>query len=152
MAEVTVKDYMDAVLRVRDDLPGQTAEIIRKNEQRILDLNRKLQLFDAGEDIFGHVVGVYKHDEYPSLFSDPEGYPKNAGQHYNFFDTSEFYRNFSYTFDRETLALEIYSEDKKSPLLVRKYGQLFGINQHNQITLNDEIVKPELCDFINTYL
>lgn len=146
----TVKDYMDAIDRVRKAIPSEVGEILARNEQKVLDLNRKLQLFEKGENIFGKVVGVYRNDIEMSLFSDPAGYPKRAGQHINFFDTSDLYRNF--TFEYRDNKLYIYSEDIKSSELVLRYGDIFGLNKENQVTLNEEIIKPELWDYIRIWL
>ena len=49
----TIKDYMDFVKNVRDNIPQQTEGIINRNRAEIIDLNRQKQLYDKGEDSLG---------------------------------------------------------------------------------------------------
>ena len=55
----TIKDYMDFVKNVRDNIPQQTEGIINRNKAEIIDLNRHAQLYDKGEDSLGLSLKPY---------------------------------------------------------------------------------------------
>lgn len=152
MAGRTVKDYMDFTQNVINNIPNQVGRILRENEQEILDLNRKLQLFEKGQNRFGKVIGVYRHTYDPGYGSQPDGYPKIKGKPYNFYDTADLYSRFEYEYNPHRQTIKIYSTSSKVPELVMRVGDIFGLNQQNKVTFNNEIVKPELWQYIKTWL
>lgn len=142
----TVKDYMDIVKQVRDNIPNETEKILNQNKNEVLDLNRNT-LFEDGENNNGEVIGTYKI----SVFGSGKGYPKIRGTRFNFFDTGNFFRGFDFLFRNNKIS--IFSRDTKSQELQDKYGSdIFGLNKDNQEILNEKILKPALWNYLKRYL
>lgn len=141
----TVFDYMQKVKAVRDAIPQETENIIRKREQEILDLNRELQLYNKGVDSDGKNLLPYTPT---TIF-----YKRQKGEVFNrttLLDTGDFYKGFRIKITNGVLS--IYSTDSKSIDLVEKYGNIFGLTKENEVIFNNEIIKPDLWEYIREYL
>ncbi len=131
---------------VRKELIGILSEL----EQKILDLNRKDQLFEKGENNEGTVIGIYK-----PLTEVLSGGKKKAGQPYNLFDTGDFYKKF--TFDYKNGTLDLFSTDNKLDEIfdrIEKEGRvdpksIFGLTIKNTEILNYGMLMPELIEDLN---
>jgi len=121
----------------RFDVNKAIEEIIDKNEQAILDLNRKDQLFEKGENREGRVIGYYK-----PLTEILSGGKKKAGDPFTFYDTGSLYSKFQLNYKNGTL--DFFSTDSKVPLLEKKYGNLFGTNPKNTIKVVEVYINPNL--------
>jgi hypothetical protein len=144
----TVKDYMDFVLNVRNNIPQQTEGIINRNKAEIIDLNRQVQLYEKGEDSLGLNLKPYAFFtvQIKQLLGQP--YDRTTLNY-----SGAFYDGFYLTVDKDNLILTFNSTDRKTPDLIGKYGQnIFGLNYNNQQKLNYEIIKPELDKYIRQYL
>jgi hypothetical protein len=144
----TVKDYMDFVKNVRDNIPQQTEGIINRNKAEIIDLNRQAQLYAKGEDSLGLDLKPYAFFtvQIKQLLGQP--YDRTTLNY-----SGAFYDGFYLTVDKDNLILTFNSNDRKTPDLIGKYGQnIFGLNYDNQQKLNYEIIKPELDKYIRQYL
>jgi hypothetical protein len=144
----TIKDYMDFVKNVRDNIPQQTEGIINRNKAEIIDLNRQGQLYAKGEDSLGLDLKPYAFFtvEIKQLLGQP--YDRTTLNY-----SGAFYDGFYLTVDKDNLILTFNSNDRKTPDLIGKYGKnIFGLNYDNQQKLNYEIIKPELDKYIRQYL
>jgi len=144
----TIKDYMDFVKNVRNNIPQQTEGIINRNKAEIIDLNRQAQLYAKGEDSLGLDLQPYSFFtvEIKQLLGQP--YDRTTLNY-----SGSFYRGFYLKVDKENLILTFDSSDTKTPDLIGKYGKnIFGLNYDNQQKLNYEIIKPELDKYISQYL
>ena len=144
----TIKDYMDFVKNVRDNIPQQTEGIINRNKAEIIDLNRQAQLYAKGEDSLGLDLKPYSFFtvQIKQLLGQP--YDRTTLNY-----SGAFYDGFYLTVDKDNLMLTFKSTDRKTPDLIGKYGQnIFGLNYDNQQKLNYEIIKPELDKYIRQYL
>ena len=144
----TIKDYMDFVKNVRDNIPQQTEGIINRNKAEIIDLNRQAQLYAKGEDSLGLDLKPYAFFtvQIKQLLGQP--YDRTTLNY-----SGAFYDGFYLTVDKDNLILTFNSNDRKTPDLIGKYGQnIFGLNYDNQQKLNYEIIKPELDKYIRQYL
>ena len=144
----TIKDYMDFVKNVRDNIPQQTEGIIDRNKAEIIDLNRQAQLYAKGEDSLGLDLKPYSFFtvQIKQLLGQP--YDRTTLNY-----SGAFYDGFYLTVDKDNLMLTFKSTDRKTPDLIGKYGQnIFGLNYDNQQKLNYEIIKPELDKYIRQYL
>lgn len=144
----TVKDYMDFVANVIQNIPNQTEGILKRNEATILDLNRQEQLYKYGEDSKGNLLEEYKPFtiEIKQLLGQP--YDRTT-----LFYSGDFYKSFVMEIDKEKLTLTIYATDRKVPKLIVKYGaDIFGLNEEHKSDLNERLLKPELQKYIKQWL
>lgn len=144
----TVKDYMDFVANVIQNIPNQTEGILKRNEATILDLNRQEQLYKYGEDSNGRLLEEYKPFtiEVKQLLGQP--YDRTT-----LFYSGEFYQSFVMEIDKANLTLTIYATDRKVPKLIVKYGSdIFGLNEEHKSDLNERLLKPELQKYIKQWL
>ena len=144
----TIFDYMQFVKNVRDNIPQQTEGIINRNKDKIIALNTKDQLYNKGEDSLGLSLKPYSFFtvEIKQLIGQP--YDRTTLNY-----SGAFYNGFYLTYDKSTFKLNFASNDSKSNELVGKYGEnIFGLTLENQKTLNNEIILPELLEYIRRYL
>ena len=87
----TVRDYIDKAKRVQSQIGNEIDDIARTYEDKILDLNREDQIFKRGIDIDGQLLGKYRNN----LRGNTRGYPKEAGDPFNFFDTGALFSGFN---------------------------------------------------------
>jgi hypothetical protein len=144
----TVSDYMERLIRVQSQLGNEVDDIIISKEEQILNLNREDQLFNKGIDINGSLLGKYRN----TLNGIGRGYPKNAGDTFNFYDTGSLFGNFSLLSEGNANKVVINNSDSKVNLLTTKYGDFIGLTEENKHRLNYEIIYPELMEFIKQYL
>lgn len=116
-----------AVLVNRDSLHTILFDSIRRTEKIAISLNK--QQLNEGYGSDDKTLGVYslatqnwQRDYIPRK-------PKIAGQPYNFEDTGSFFDGFYLDFRDGTV--EFWSSDEKTPFLVEKYGNLFGLDDNN---------------------
>jgi hypothetical protein len=144
----TVSDYMERLIRVQSQLGNEVDDIIISKEEQILNLNREDQLFNKGIDINGSLLGKYRN----TLNGSGRGYPKTAGDPFNFYDTGSLFGNFSLLSEGNANKVVINNSDSKVNLLTTKYGDFIGLTEENKHRLNYEIIYPELMAFIKQYL
>ena len=145
---VTVFDYIKKVERAKALMPYQVDVILRENEAKILDLNRKDQLFNEGINRFGTIIGRYSQ----ATESITNG-EKKAGEPFTMYDTGDLYKRFTYLYDAKKQTVEIFSTDSKVPLLIMKYSEnIFGLTPTNKEKLNNQIIKPELLKWLKSLL
>lgn len=149
----TISSMLKKVESARDGIASETADIIERLSERIIDLNRRKQLFE-GENTKGEIIGRYSAaTEWittNNALLGKGGEIKKEGDPYNFRDTGSLFKLFDLDFYDGKL--EIYSTDSKVPLLKDKYengaGKLFGLTIEHEQELNYEILYPELLKFI----
>ena len=154
MATITqIKKKVDVA---RKGIPQATDKIIKDNEQLIVDLVRKNQLFENGINGLGQNIGVYKYDyDTSDTFVqqlgafDPIGFPKKAGEPYNFYWSNGTYKGFTVKY--ANFELIIFSTDNKFGELVSAYGkEIFWMTDENQIILSETIIRPGLLNYLKT--
>lgn len=106
-----------------------TTKAIRESENILKSLNQ--QQLSEGKNSFDILLGVYSRaSELRYLFSEPKPIrPKEEGQPYNFEDTGDFFKSFVIRYSGADVS--IFSTDDKTPLLISKYDDLFGLNELN---------------------
>ena len=146
--EVSIEKYLSNLNLVIRNIPNKTESIIRANKERILDLNRENQLYNKGVNSEGENLLDYTYFtiQIKELLRQP--YDRTTLR-----NTGSFYKGFSYHFDKNTYVLKIFSTDKKTPLLISKYGKdIFGLDENNERYLEIEIIKKDLDQWILKYL
>lgn len=106
-----------------------------------------------GRDIFDKEIGTYSRStELEYLFGDgpKPRKPKIEGQPYNFEDTGSFFDGFY--LDISNGMAEWKSKDSKTPLLVQKYGDIFGLDDVNLKNVIKNILVPGFQKYIRTIL
>ena len=149
---MNVLEYKKKLIKARDGIQQETAKIILKFEQQIVDLVREEQIFKDGEDGSGNIIGVYKITvDRPFEHSNTKGYPKVKGTQVNLFDRGSLYKSF--TTDYGSFILEVFPTDNKAGELMDKYGKdIFFMQTKNQEIVNFNIILPELQKFVKNTL
>ncbi len=144
----TIEDKIKACDYVIANMLSEQARIVKKNENKIIALN-KMQFIDGfGSDdkLLFNVLRQYK-----GYYS--EGYKKQGL--YDFFETGSFQRNM-YIFlkpDNETLFIDSSGKGSgEKALFFNSYTNLFGLDTESERILNYEIIYPELKQWIFKYL
>lgn len=113
------------------DMYALVGESLEDKDRQILVLNKK-QL-NTGKRSDGKSLGKYKNFKY-----------KNRFEPVDLYKTGDFWNKFTLTAGKKSA--EIFSQDKKSSMLEKKYGkEIFGLTKENT-TVAEDIVKPGLQD------
>jgi len=146
---MTAYDYIQKLERVIEEIPKQSLNIIRENEEEILNLNRDSQLYDKGIDSNRQSI-FPPYSQFTRLIKRSQG---NIFNRVTLFDTGAFYDGFKIKLNGYGNPFNIYSTDSKSSNLQDKYGSsIFGLTEQNERFLNYEIIKPELEKYIKQHL
>ena len=141
----TIKEMENRLLEAKSRIPSEMELIITRLSDKIVELNKEGQLF-KGENTKGRIVGRYSRTTQEITEGmTGKGYPKTAGDPFNFYDTGDLFKAF--TIDFQDGKLEIFSTDSKATDLEARYGKsgsLFGLNIEHQHVLNYDLIKPEL--------
>ena len=140
---VTVDDMILKLQKAHDDIPNVVKKITLSNSSKIIELNRSLQLFQKGIDSEGNKLIPYL--ETTKLIKRDKN---QIFKHTTLKDTGMFYNGFRVIVENNLLY--ITSTDDKTDELMNKYGKnIFGLTRDNRMTLFDEIIRPDLCDYLN---
>lgn len=117
------------LLRNRDYIYGIFFEVVKRFEAYLVDFNQ-IRL-EEGQDIFGNVFGRYSRtSELEYLFGNPKPVkPKIAGQPYNFQWTGGLFQGMKIEIFSDRA--EFTSTDSKTPELVAKYKDMFGLQKED---------------------
>lgn len=107
----------------------------------ILNLNREGQLFAEGVGVDGKVVAKYTYAT--QLLSDGisgKGYPKNAGDPYNFYGTGNMYNSFSVRVENDGFVINADTSDLlDGNRNITSDKQILGLTDESKIKLVKEI-------------
>lgn len=120
-------------------------------QEYLLDFN-KIRL-EVGQDIFGRTIGTYsKATELESLFGQgPRPIkPKVEGQPYNFQWTGGLFDGMYIEFSKDSFTFT--SKDQKTPELVAKYGDIFGLQEKDLQEALDNKIYPGFMELIRKQL
>lgn len=141
----TVKDYIDNIDKLKKLIPSKTENIIKKNENYILDFNRDVQLFQEGINSLG--VKLKRYSKNTINIKQSQGKPFDRT---TLFDTGNFTNNFKLKINNGKYS--IFSTDEKTSDLQDKYGsEIFGLTEINQKKINENL-QNEINEFIKNYL
>ena len=136
-------EFQKKLIKARNGIEQETAKIILKFEEVIIDLIREKQLFDKGIDGKGKRIKP-EYSPFTVAFKKIKG---DKSDHVTLFDTGALYKSF--TTDYGSFQLEVFPTDQKSDELMRKYGDdIFSMTVANQKELNFKIILPELQKFV----
>jgi hypothetical protein len=156
----TIRDLLDKAKFVRDNIPNEVFEIVQKNKDKIVEFNKD-QLFE-GKTIFNQDIRPYYTE-------DPFFKTAQAARNYiawkqritpnskrnpnapNLYINGYYHSSIDLIFSGKTPLLESRSGSLFSEIN-NKYQNIIGLNEDHALSLNYEIIKPELQEFINKYI
>ena len=143
-----ISTLLERVKRFNSDLTEGKIfqEVIKENENVIIDMNAENQLFEKGVNALGVSISSYRP------YSDKTvEIKKMKGQPFNrvtLRDTGDFHSAFFVRVSRENFSID--STDWKTKKLVKKYGDqkgdIFGLTDENLTELITEYVAPEVLE------
>ena len=149
-------DLMVKLQGVRNRLLDETENIIYRNENKIIQLNR-IQIeqhigFDNKKLVNTDPLfdGIYSKNH----FTESGGFHL-AGTPYDFINSGNFFSYFYVEVLPNLVQIEIGSTGTGSgdkDRFFRGYSNIFGLNSQNQYKLNYEIILPELQKFVRQQL
>lgn len=157
----TIEDKIKACDYVIANMLSEQARIIRKNENKIIQLNTSQFENGMGSDdkkLFNSnrlYSGRYRL--YTQMVASTQNTvaPKIAGELYNFAWNGDFLRGM-YLYikpDNETIFLDSTGTGTgQKSLFFKGYTNLFGLNTKSEHIVNYEIIYPELIKWIKRYL
>ena len=145
---MTIKDKIKACDYVINNMLDEQQRIVMRNENKITTLN-KMQFIDGfgsdDKELFNRnrmFSGFYKSGDL-------------IGQRYDFFDTGKFINGLRVNFETET-RFNIFSNGQDTTAdkhdFFTGYTNLYGLDTESNRILNQEIIKPELLNWIKKYL
>jgi hypothetical protein len=104
----------------------------------IINLNREGQLFAEGVGVDGKVVGVYSFaSELLSQGVSGKGFPKRAGDPFNFYSTGEMYNSFSLKIERNGFVIKADTSDIEDTIGDK---QIIGLTNESKAELVEKII------------
>lgn len=148
---VTIREMKRRFIKAEKSLDSDIEVIIKLLEQQIIDLNREDQLFQGiGKD--GNIIGVYSRaTEEMTQGVQGVGFPKRAGEPFNFYNTGSMFKNFH--IDYKQSRLSIFTSSESFEKVKEKYGSenVLGLTIENTEKLNFKMIRPLLVDFIKRH-
>lgn len=139
----TINEILKRAIKAEQELPDDIKLAVKLIADDLINLNREDQLFEGiGSD--GNIIGVYSRatEEMTQGLTGP-GYPKRAGDPFNFYDTGGVFKRFTYRF-KDDSKIELFSTDSKVPELLDKYPNMFNLTPENEEKFNYKLLVPVL--------
>jgi len=150
---MTIKEYLDRAILVEKSILEETSKAVYKHEVEIIKLNTEDQLFNKGINVDGGILGVYSGNHQPTSKSLLRGFPKLAGNRYNFLDSGRLFSDMQLNvINNKVIISNTDTENKLLKLYSMTGAEFIGLTVENQYKLNYEIIQPELFIFIKKYL
>lgn len=103
----------------------------------IIDLNRENQLFVEGVGVDGEIVARYSFaTQQLSKGISGKGFPKNAGDPFNFYNTGDMYNSFSIKIERDGFVINADTSDVEDRIKGKK---IIGLTDESKIELVKKI-------------
>ena len=108
----------------------------------IIDLNRSEQLFEEGVGVDGKVVGKYTYAT--QVFSQGvsgKGFPKNAGDPFNFYNTGNMFNSFSLRIENDGFIINADTTDLiEGSRTIKSDKQILGLTDESTQELTQKII------------
>lgn len=142
-----IQEQINHLESLKDSLHDQSRSIVEKHKEEIIYVLQNEQL-GQGLNSFGKVTGVYS-EETQKRSQDPAfapRQPKIAGSPYNF----EWFGNLfdGMYLDVKKDGYNILTFDGKIKMLEGHYGKLLGLTAKNNDWVNENIIAPELYEYV----
>lgn len=147
---VTVKDLLEKLIRAETSIDSDFEAIMRIVKDEIVELNREEQLFKEGIGTDGQLLGVYsKATESITQGARGPGFPKRAGEPYNFYNTGEMFKSFALRVGRDSF--EIFNTSRSIKEFSKKMNvsedRIIGLTEKNSTKIELERIMPLLREF-----
>lgn len=131
----TIKDMLNRAKRAEASFDSDLKIAVQFVADDLLFLQREKQLFEGiGND--GNIIGVYSPaTEQITRGLQGIGYPKRAGDPFNFYASGSLFKSFAYRFQNGD-KLEIFATDAKTNELKRRYPTMIGLSPENELEFN----------------
>ena len=148
----TILQFQQKLRKIADEkyLEQLALEQLKKFENDLVKLNK--ERLSGGEDLDGNILGVYKKStqEFARTSEPSPRQDKIAGTNYNFEWTGGLFDGMYLRVNNDYL--QLFSKDQKTPLLITKYKDLFGLQPEQLAKLVRETVYPEIMKQIRLKL
>jgi hypothetical protein len=111
----------------------------------IINLNREDQLFLEGVGVDGKIVAEYSFDtQILSQGISGKGFPKRAGDPFNFYSTGEMYNSFSIRIERDGFVINADTSDllsnEKNRKRIGSDKKILGLTNESKAELVEKII------------
>jgi len=138
-----------AMKKVSKNGPEIAAQIIKENDNIVIDLNTDDQLFDKGITADGQKIA--DSDPYTPFTVAIKRIKGQPTDRVTTRDTEDFHGSFFAT--KVGASVVVNARDPKTKDLVERYGpQLFGLTNENEDEIRDVYVKPGMTAIIEAAL
>jgi hypothetical protein len=147
----TIKGFLNKSKQALNSLDSDVQLAVKLVETELLDLNREDQLFQGiGAD--GKKIGKYsKATEEITEGRTGVGFPKKAGELFNFYDTGGVFKSFRYQILPGS-KVKLFNTDPKIPKLNAKYkNNIIGLTPDNVLKFNYQILIHPLRSVIKRH-
>jgi len=147
---VTVKDLLAKLIRAEANMDSDFDAIMKIVENEILELNREEQLFKEGIGTDGRLLGVYsKATESITEGATGVGFPKRAGEPYNFYNTGEMFKSFALKVGKDSFEIFNTSRSIKEFSKTKNISEdrIIGLTEPNQKEIELQRIMPLLREF-----
>ena len=118
------------------------AQIIIDNEEFIVDMNAQVQLYEQGENALGQSIANYQpYSPLTIRIKEQKGQPTNR---VTLRDEGDFESSFFIEVGNESFTIK--AADFKTEDLVKKYGDIIGLNVEHRAELIWEYIYPEIME------
>ena len=161
MAQVTIRDYLNNLNKVKEQLPEVVNDSLLSNEAKIVDMN-KAQLYDGKTIEDTNITPLYSQDSFFKTPAQAQGYIKwkqkitpNGNRNPN--APNLFINGFHYSMigllkKGRDIVIGIKSSNPLGISIENKYEKIYGLNPDNQEKVNKDIVYPAIDKLIKKYL
>lgn len=141
---MAIKQLADKLRDFNDKLTNgeYIAQIIIDNEPFIVDMNAEVQLYEQGENAHGMSIADYQpYRPLTIRIKEEKGQPTNR---VTLRDEGEFESSFFIEVGNESFTIK--ASDFKTEELVKKYGDIMGLNAEHRAELIWEYIYPEIME------
>lgn len=161
MADVTIRDYLNKLIAVKEQLPDAVNNALFQNESKIVDLN-KAQLYD-GKDVSGNDIRpFYSQDSFFKTQAQAQGYIKwkqkitpNSSRNPdapNLFINGFHYSMIGLLRKGRDVFIGVKSSNQITSSIESKYKNIYGLSPDSQEKVNKEIIIPAINNFLKNTL
>ena len=141
---------LDKLIKAKSLIDSDIEAILKILEQDIININREENLFKKGIGTDKNVIGVYsKATKQITEGRTGTGFPKKAGEPFNFYDTGSMFKSFDLGISRGSFTIFNTSNSLKE--FLERTGlsesQVIGLPKDDQLKVNYKMIAPLLNDF-----
>lgn len=147
----TLEPYVKEIADIKKDLPDYLRKVLIRRRDEVLRILKEDQL-SQGIDSKGKIIGKYSKNT-PS-YIDPTNPPRQdkiPGEPYNLEWTGGLFDNMYLHFE-DFSSFSLFSQDSKAKMLEAEYGDIFTLTKQNNDRINQEILRPEMYEYIRERL